>query len=114
MQERYHFTEIEENGRRNGKRTRFIMSRKIQRKKSIIAWRCFLIPPEIYIWDMYGIILLGRGCSFKSMRGYNVLHPMGWDAFGLLRDAAIKNSIPPAKWTLENIENMRRQLNLWG
>ena len=47
---------------------------------------------------------------FKRMNGYNVLHPMGWDAFGMpAENAAIKHNIPPAKWTLENIENMRRQ-----
>lgn len=52
---------------------------------------------------------------FKTMQGYNVLHPMGWDAFGLpAENAAIKNGIHPAKWTYANIENMKRQLNSLG
>lgn len=52
---------------------------------------------------------------FYRMNGYNVLHPMGWDAFGLpAENAAIKNRIPPAKWTWGNIENMRRQLRSLG
>ncbi|MGE5371451.1 MAG: leucine--tRNA ligase [Solirubrobacterales bacterium] len=52
---------------------------------------------------------------FKAMRGYNVLHPMGWDAFGLpAENAAIKHGIPPAKWTYANIENMKRQLKSLG
>ncbi|MCL1805347.1 MAG: leucine--tRNA ligase [Clostridiales bacterium] len=52
---------------------------------------------------------------FKSMRGYNVLHPMGWDAFGLpAENAAIKNAVPPAEWTMDNIDNMRRQLKSMG
>lgn len=47
---------------------------------------------------------------FKMMQGYNVLHPMGWDAFGMpAENAAIKNAIHPAEWTWSNIANMRRQ-----
>ncbi len=52
---------------------------------------------------------------FKRMQGYNVLHPMGWDAFGLpAENAAIKNRTHPAKWTYENIDNMRAQLQSIG
>lgn len=47
---------------------------------------------------------------FKKMQGFNVLHPMGFDAFGMpAENAAIKHGIPPAKWTYSNIENMTRQ-----
>lgn len=48
---------------------------------------------------------------FRTMKGFNVLHPMGWDSFGMpAENAAIKHNIPPKKWTLENIANMTRQL----
>jgi leucyl-tRNA synthetase len=51
----------------------------------------------------------------KRMRGYNVLHPFGWDAFGLpAENAAIKNNTHPQKWTLENIEHMKGQLQRLG
>lgn len=52
---------------------------------------------------------------FKKMNGFNVLHPMGWDAFGLpAENAAIKNAIHPAKWTYSNIDNMKKQLKTLG
>ena len=52
---------------------------------------------------------------FQRMQGKNVLQPMGWDAFGLPAEgAAIKNNVPPAKWTYENIDYMRDQLKRLG
>jgi leucyl-tRNA synthetase len=52
---------------------------------------------------------------FKRLQGFNVLHPMGWDAFGMpAENAAIQHGIHPAKWTRENIANMRSQLKRMG
>lgn len=52
---------------------------------------------------------------FRTMKGFDVLHPMGWDSFGMpAENAAIKHNIPPKKWTLENIANMTRQLKALG
>jgi leucyl-tRNA synthetase len=52
---------------------------------------------------------------YMWMQGYNVLHPMGWDAFGLpAENAALKNNTPPRQWTLSNVAAMKRQMNRIG
>jgi leucyl-tRNA synthetase len=52
---------------------------------------------------------------YMWMRGYNVLHPMGWDAFGLpAENAALKNGVPPREWTLGNIVAMKKQMRRMG
>ncbi len=52
---------------------------------------------------------------YKRARGYNVLHPMGWDAFGMpAENAAMQNNVHPGEWTYQNIDTMREQLKLMG
>src|SRR5215831_8227649 len=84
--------------------------------------------PKFYLLEMFpypsGRIHMGhvRNYSigdvltrFLRMRGLNVLHPMGWDAFGLpAENAAIENRIHPAKWTYANIAEMKAQLKRMG
>ena len=52
---------------------------------------------------------------YKTMEGFNVLHPMGFDAFGMpAENAAIKNGVKPSDWTFSNIDNMKRQQREMG
>ena len=99
-------------------------------------WReyeCFSVSedpnrPKYYVLEMFpypsGRIHMGHVrnytlgdlvARYKKARGYNVLHPMGWDAFGLpAENAAIANNVPPADWTQQNIATMREQLKAMG
>jgi leucyl-tRNA synthetase len=84
--------------------------------------------PKFYCLEMLpypsGVLHVGHArnyvvgdvlARFMRMRGYNVLHPMGWDAFGLpAENAALKNNTPPREWTLKNIEQMKVQMRRMG
>src|SRR5262249_8439383 len=85
-------------------------------------------PPQSYVLEMLpyppGRIHMGHGrnytlgdviARYKRATGFNVLHPMGWDGFGLpAENAAMEKKIHPAKWTYENIAAMRAQLKSMG
>ncbi|MFC1931983.1 leucine--tRNA ligase, partial [Chloroflexota bacterium] len=70
---------------------------------------------DLHIGHWYAMAPSDVRARFKRMQGYNVLHPMGFDAFGLpAENAAIKRGIHPFTWTMQNVENMRRQLKSIG
>jgi leucyl-tRNA synthetase len=70
---------------------------------------------DLHIGHWYAMAPSDVQARFKRMQGFNVLHPMGFDAFGLpAENAAIKHGIHPYRWTMDNVENMRRQLRSIG
>jgi len=70
---------------------------------------------DLHIGHWYAMAPADVHARFKRMQGYNVLHPMGFDGFGLpAENAAIKRGIHPYTWTMQNIEKMRRQLKSMG
>ncbi len=70
---------------------------------------------DLHIGHWYAMAPSDVHARFKRMQGYNVVHPIGFDAFGLpAENAAIKRGIHPFAWTMQNIENMRRQLKSIG
>ena len=100
------------------------------------AWEesaCFAVDdvssgPKFYVLEMFpypsGRIHMGHVrnytlgdvvARFKRAQGFSVLHPMGWDAFGMpAENAALENKVPPGQWTSHNIESMRDQLKSMG
>ncbi|MDO8673954.1 MAG: leucine--tRNA ligase [Dehalococcoidia bacterium] len=70
---------------------------------------------DLHIGHWYAEAPADTAARFKRMQGYNVLHPIGFDAFGLpAENAAIKRNIHPFTWTIQNVENMRKQLKSLG
>jgi len=117
LEERYDFKKVEERWQRAWQEQKTFKVAEEASKPKYYCLEMFPYPSgRIHMGHVRNYAIGDVVSRYKRMRGYNVLHPMGWDSFGLpAENAAIKHGIHPSKWTLENIAFMRdKQLKRLG
>lgn len=112
----YDFKAIEEKWQRFWDSEGCFRSALVTEKKKYYVLEMFPYPSgRIHMGHVRNYSIGDVVARYKRMQGFNVFHPMGWDAFGMpAENAAIQHKIHPAKWTYENIANMRTQLKRLG
>ncbi|MFQ5586200.1 MAG: leucine--tRNA ligase [Thermodesulfobacteriota bacterium] len=116
MSLKYNPREIEEKWRGEWERAKAFTVTDDESKEKFYLLEMFPYPSgRIHMGHVRNYSIGDVLARFYRMRGYNLLHPMGWDAFGLpAENAAIQNNIHPAAWTYDNIDNMKSQLKRLG
>ena len=110
----YNPREIEPKWQKYWEENNFYKTADDRHGKNITCWKCSPTLPGIFTWGICAFILSGMYWHFLRMRGFNVLHSMGWDAFSPAENAAIERQVHPAKWTYDNIEAMKKQQKALG
>ena len=116
MEETYSFDKIEKKWQEIWNKKEFFKAKADSKKPKYYVLEMFPYPSgEPHMGHVKNYVIGDVVARYKYFQGYNILHPMGWDAFGLpAENAAIKNKIHPSVWTINNIQKMKNTLKKMG